>query len=323
METSNYSNPESLAVLTAMVNQTLVEMGRFFQAGGSTQARARFKKTIPAAHERFQAALDDLSEQIFIAKAFLERDYEEIRAEKAAVQPAQDVAMDEPSNRSENDGAQEPPQKIEEVPDTKPLESQLDEEPTTAQEPLTGDKPSQETEGKTVKVEKQEGQSSAPDQSVPGTTEINFDSMLNDTAGGPNEFDLHLDFGDDDIGNQNFLSGTSLGNTGIGGDIGQETDQSGAMASMFSKDGDNIGNGPTGGDAFDLEFQKTGGFPGQDQQAGGQMSNHADDVMAPGESSFDDLFMENENFGGEGLGDQNLLGDDLMNIDELDDNWFT
>jgi hypothetical protein len=64
METSNYSNPESLAVLTAMVNQTLVEMGRFFRAGGSTQARARFKKTIPAAHERFQAALDDLSEQI-------------------------------------------------------------------------------------------------------------------------------------------------------------------------------------------------------------------------------------------------------------------
>jgi hypothetical protein len=45
--------------------------------------------------------------------------------------------------------------------------------------------------------------------------------------------------------------------------------------------------------------------------------------MAPGESSFDDLFMENENFGGEGLGDQNLLGDDLMNINELDDNWFT
>lgn len=39
-------------------------MGRFFRAGGSTQARARFKKTIPAAHERFQAALDDLSEQI-------------------------------------------------------------------------------------------------------------------------------------------------------------------------------------------------------------------------------------------------------------------
>ncbi|KAF4168308.1 hypothetical protein CNMCM6936_002764 [Aspergillus lentulus] len=322
METSNYSNPESLAVLTAMVNQTLVEMGRFFRAGGSTQARARFKKTIPAAHERFQAALDDLSEQIFIAKAFLERDYEGIRAEKAALQPAQEVAMDEPSNRSENEGAQEPPQKIEEVTETKPLESQLDEEPTTVQEPLTGDKPSQETEGKIVKVEKQEGQSSAPDQSVPGTTEINFDSMLNDGGSGPNEFDLHLDFGDDDIGNQNFLSGSSLGNTGIGGDIGQETDQSGAMASMFSKEGDNLGSGPTGGDAFDLEFQKTDGFPGQDQQAGGQMSNNADDVMAPGESSFDDLFMENENFG-EGLGDQNLLGDGLMNINELDDNWFT
>jgi hypothetical protein len=230
--------------------------------------------------------------------------------------------MDEPSNRSENEGAQEPPQKVEEVSETKPLESQLDEEPTTAQEPPAGDKPSQETEGKAVKVEKEEGQSSAPDQSAPGTTEINFDSMLNDT-GGPNEFDLHLDFGDDDIGNQNFLSGSSLGNTGIGGDIGQETDQSGAMASMFSKEGDNLDSGPTGGDAFDSEFQRTDGFTGQDQQAGGQMSNNADDVMAPGESSFDDLFMENENFGGEGLGEENLLGDDMMNINELDDNWFT
>ncbi|RHZ55333.1 uncharacterized protein CDV56_107711 [Aspergillus thermomutatus] len=298
-------------------------MGRFFRAGGSTQSRARFKKAIPAAHERFQAALDDLSEQIFIAKAFLERDYEEIRAKKAALQPAQDVAMDEPSNRLETEGAQEPPQKIEEVSETKPLESQLVEEPATAQEPLAGEKPSQETEGRTIKVEKQEGLPSASDQSVPGTTEINFDSMLNDTGGGPNEFDLHLDFGDDDLGNQNFLSGSGLGNTGIGGDIGQETDQSGAMASMFSKEGNNLGSVPTGGDAFDLEFQKAEGFTGQDQQAGEQMSNNADDVMAPGESSFDDLFMENENFGGEGLGDQNLLGDGLMNINELDDNWFT
>jgi hypothetical protein len=58
------SNPDSLEVLTEMVNQTLIETGRFFQHKGSLQSRAQLKRTIPAAQEQFQSALDNLSEQI-------------------------------------------------------------------------------------------------------------------------------------------------------------------------------------------------------------------------------------------------------------------
>ncbi|WEW61689.1 hypothetical protein PRK78_007181 [Emydomyces testavorans] len=74
---------ESLETLTAMVHQTLIETGRFFRSGGSLQSRAQLKRNLPAVLEQYQLALDNLSEQIFIAKAFLEKDYEAIVARKA------------------------------------------------------------------------------------------------------------------------------------------------------------------------------------------------------------------------------------------------
>nr|KMM71638.1 hypothetical protein CPAG_07941 [Coccidioides posadasii RMSCC 3488] len=55
---------ESLETLTAMVNQTLIETGRFFRNCGSLQSRAQLKRNFPAVHEQYQSALDDLSEQI-------------------------------------------------------------------------------------------------------------------------------------------------------------------------------------------------------------------------------------------------------------------
>jgi hypothetical protein len=75
---------ESLETLTVMVNQSvgqpchqqqinfhpadpslqLIEIGRFFRASGSMQSRVQLKRTLPAAHEQFQSALDNLSEQI-------------------------------------------------------------------------------------------------------------------------------------------------------------------------------------------------------------------------------------------------------------------
>ncbi|KAK2813405.1 hypothetical protein FQN50_000721 [Emmonsiellopsis sp. PD_5] len=100
------SPQESLDTLTAMVNQTLIETGRFFRASGSVRSRAQLKKNIPAAHDQFQSALDNLSEQIvrpippfllifslltsssqFIAKAFLEKDYHAVLQKKAALRP--------------------------------------------------------------------------------------------------------------------------------------------------------------------------------------------------------------------------------------------
>jgi hypothetical protein len=42
----------------------LIETGRFFRSSGSMRSRARLRWAIPDAHERYQMALDDLSEQI-------------------------------------------------------------------------------------------------------------------------------------------------------------------------------------------------------------------------------------------------------------------
>ncbi|EYE95451.1 uncharacterized protein EURHEDRAFT_500139 [Aspergillus ruber CBS 135680] len=309
--TTNYSDPESLATLAATVNQALIETGRFFRSSGSIQSRAQLKRSIPAAHEQFQFALDDLSEQIFLAKAFLERDYEAIRATKTESQTAQDVAMGETMVKPEPETGEQAQEKVEEV-DIKT--EQTTEDVTTNPPVPAATELSQPNESdQPVKIEKPCDTPAVPDQS---TTETKFDTGQNETAGGgKNDFDLHLDFGDDEIGNQNFLSM----NTGGGAN---ETDE--------------FGNSITaGGDAFDLEFEKAGtrGEQQQKQQqqqqqqqqpqpqtgADSQTGEQSEDIIAPGESSFDDLFM-----GSGDMGDQGLLeGDELMNIEELDDNWFT
>lgn len=193
-------------------------------------------------------------------------------------------------------------------------EPQAEEPPPAATEPS---QPEEQPE-KPMKTEK-------PEEPVPSadTTEAKAEPGAND-GGGVNEFDLHLDLGDDEIGNRNFLSG-SFGATATGDGM-PDLDHSAATA---------------GGDAFDMELQKVSGSETEQQQqpsqpepqpppqemtttsqvdgSGGEM---VEDVMGPGESSFDDLFLDSENFGGEG--DQGLLeGDGLMNMSELDDNWFT
>ncbi|EAS27821.1 uncharacterized protein CIMG_09025 [Coccidioides immitis RS] len=83
---------ESLETLTAMVNQTLIETGRFFRTCGSLQSRTQLKRNFPAVHEQYQSALDDLSEQIFIAKAFLEKDYEAIVLRKSTLRASKPLA---------------------------------------------------------------------------------------------------------------------------------------------------------------------------------------------------------------------------------------
>lgn len=117
------------------------------------------------------------------------------------------------------------------------------------------------------------------------TDEINFDSILNETSNdGPNEFDLHLDFGNDDMGNQNFLAQSNY-----------------------------------------LPPQQQPPPPLSDGRP-----SHMEDFGAAGESSFNDLFMDGDDFGGDGGGggggegdtDVNMEGDGLMNLDELDSNWF-
>ncbi|KAA8651909.1 hypothetical protein EYZ11_007346 [Aspergillus tanneri] len=323
MANSDYSNPESLDILTAMVNQTLIETGRFFRSQGSMQSRAQLKRSIPAAHEQFQCALDSLSEQIFIAKAFLERDYDAIKARKAALQPVQEAVRGESSMKQEPEAAPEPEGT---AVDASQIESKSAEDITSAQ-PLTGANITEQGSAETaVKAEKPDETATAPELVLSGPTEINFDSVLNDTGAGANEFDLNLDFGNDDLGNENFLSGSNVdgANTGITDQGGKGGESLANQASDFPGMENQDTSMPTGGDAFDLELQKAEGFSGIDGTQDDLFGGNTEDIMAPGESSFDDLFMESENFGSGGVGDPNLLeGDGLMNINELDDSWFT
>lgn len=196
--------------------------------------------------------------------------------------------------------------------DTEPekVEGKTEEAATTelaqSTEAIPKPQPSEEV---IVKEEKEPGSTGPTEQVSPGATEgLNFDSVLNEA--GPNSFDLNLDFGNDDMGNQAFLSGTAFGAT-----AGTSTDK--PETSLPGEDSTAV---PPSGGAFDLELQNPDGepHPFPDQGTG------AEDIMGPGESSFDDLFMETENLGDSGTGDLNQLeGDSLMNISELDDNWFT
>lgn len=257
-----------------------------------------------------------LTYQQFIAKAFLEKDYEAIRAREAAPQPAEDVAMNDVDQNTTATQVQPSPPQIQPQSQPEPVEKapspekvDLKKEEPSATEPQAGTttdpQPSEEAPVK-EEVENDPGVASLADQGLTGAEGINFDSVLNDSGGG-NSFDLNLDFGNDDMGNQAFLSGSTFG--GPLPDTEKPNASNPAETSIPT---------PSGGGAFDMELQKsdtgTNMFP--EQGTGG------DEMMGPGESNFDDLFMETENFGESG--DLNHLeGDSLMNISELDDNWFS
>ena len=220
----------------------------------------------------------------------------------------------EPQPEPEPDPAVQPPEETQAEVAIK-SEPQPATEDTTTTNPPPAAEPSQPNEAEQpVKTEKPDEAPTISEQQPPAPSEeTKLESGLDDGGGGGvNEFDLHLDFGDDGMGNQNFLSGSNIG-AGIGGDTNEMT-------------ADPSSSVPTGGDAFDMEFEKAEQPQQQQQQQPGtdsQGGDNTEDIMAPGESSFDDLFMGTENFGGEG-GDQGLLeGDGLMNLNELDDNWFT
>ncbi|RAL07657.1 uncharacterized protein BO97DRAFT_244976 [Aspergillus homomorphus CBS 101889] len=328
MAATDFSNPDSLDVLTTTVNQTLVDTARFFNSHEKSQYRAQLRRSIPVAHEQFQIALDNLSEQIFIAKAFLERDYEAIKARKAALHPAQDSVMRDAALKPEPELAPQP--HVSPVVATKmdAIKAEPAEDAPVSKPQIEQDLTQPALADQVIKEDKADDGTSAPaisGQPFTGPDELNFDSMLNDNPG-PNDFDLNLDFGDDEVGNDDFLAGSHL----VPASSGNEgNDQSGNATTGLAGTDNLTGTMPTGGDAFDLELQKAEAFstqvdtltgPPLDGQGGGGL----EDVMAPGESSFDDLFMENDTFGGDGAGDAGLIdGDELVDINELDDSWFT
>lgn len=239
----------------------------------------------------------------FIAKAFLEKDYEAIKA-REAVPLSADVHMKDVDQK-----VVPPPTSKETALDTEPIKVEAKPDDEIA---LEMPKSSEATPGLPAGegVMKEEGEKatntgSADQLMTEANDGLNFDSVLNE-AGGSNSFNLNLDFGDDDMGNQAFLSGTAFSNNAAPDGGKPETSQPPESTTA-----------PAGGDAFDMELQKTEGdpFPGD--------GSTMDDILGPGESSFDDLFMETENIG-DGTGDLNQLeGDSLMNLNDMDDSWFT
>ncbi|KAJ6160601.1 hypothetical protein N7470_003997 [Penicillium chermesinum] len=278
---ASMDNPDSLTELSTLVERTLRDTGRFFRKSGSVASKTQAQRSVPGYYESFQQSLDNLSEQIFIAKAYLEKEYDTIKARESTPR-AQDVAMVEVGQQEKAESPSAEPTK------------------TEAEHPK---------EDVAVKAEQKPETTDHPDQALTdGNDGLNFDSVLNE-AGGSNSFSISLDFGDDDMGNQAFLSGSGLGNSAPSG-----LDQA---ASSQPAENNSSAPVPAGGDAFDMELQRSdgdgNGFPDQNM----------DDLMGPGESNFDDLFLETDNLGGEDSGNANQMeGDSLMNLDELNDDWF-
>lgn len=242
----------------------------------------------------------------FIAKAFLERDYEALKATSAAPQPIEDVAMSDVNQQVEPDIQPPPTEKVEMDTKLEPI-PKLAEAISASHSTPAEIKPDTQS-GDDVVVKKEVDNNAAPGQSFPGTNEdLTFDSVLNDT-GGTNDFGLSLDFNDDDMGNQAFLSGSNFTASGATG---------GADKLSTTQPPGNTLDVPAGGGAFDMELQKTEGDEGNFLQ-----SNSGEDFMGPAESNFDDLFMDTDNFGENGGEFNQLEGDSLMNVNELDDNWF-
>jgi hypothetical protein len=296
-------------------------------------SRTHLQRSIPLYHDSFQNALDNLSEQIvskstisnrltslfrlffcfcfpfsdavqFIAKAFLERDYEALKA-SAAPQPIEDAAMSD-VNQVEPVIQPPPTEKVEMNTELEPMPKS--EEALSANQSAPAEIKPDTQSGDDVIVKKESDNNAAPDQSPPGPNEdLTFDSVLNDT-GGTNDFGLSLDFNDDDMGNQAFLSGSNFTTSGTTGGVDRLN---------ATQPPGNTSDAPAGGGAFDMELQKTEGDDSNFLQG-----NSGEDFMGPAESNFDDLFMDTDNFGENGGDFNQLEGDSLMNVNELDDNWF-
>ncbi|KAJ5486938.1 hypothetical protein N7530_001238 [Penicillium desertorum] len=287
---TSYSNPDSLTELSRIIERTLIDTGRLFRKSGSVPSRTHLQRSIPLYHDSFQNALDNLSEQIFIAKAFLERDYEALKA-SAAPQPIEDAAM---SDVNQVEPAIQPPptEKVEMDTELEPIPKS--EEALSANQSAPAEIKPDTQSGDDVIVKKEGDNNAAPDQSFPDPMKI---SLL-----------IHLDFNDDDMGNQAFLSGSNFTTSGTTGGV----DRLNTTQPLG-----NTSDAPAGGGAFDMELQKTEG-----DDSNFLHSNSGEDFMGPAESNFDDLFMDTDNFGENGGDFNQLEGDSLMNVNELDDNWF-
>ncbi|KAK2755113.1 hypothetical protein FQN54_006642 [Arachnomyces sp. PD_36] len=327
------ANPESLATLSAMVNQTLVETGRFFRSSGSVQSRNQLKRGLPSTHEQFQSALDSLSEQIFIAKAFLEQDYETAKAKRAALATPQPV-LPEKQEGIEDIPMQEAPT-IKQEPSTANAAVPQSNDQPPAQQPQPHPQPPNENPPETSDSTKpipdiKPEPSTQPNDPITATsttnppfpgdaTTMDFDSMFPPGSGDATNLDMTMDFPSDEAGDQNFLAANNL--FGTSDTTNNQNNQPKPQDTMNSllPGLENYANA-----AGELTMNPT---MGNDSSA--QISPTRKDSMSnipPGESNFDDLFMDAGSFaggaGGGGAGEDLLNDDALVEIGDLDDSWL-
>jgi hypothetical protein len=150
-------------------------------------------------------------------------------------------------------------------------------------------------------------------ENIPGLPETGRESL---NFNGPNDFDLSLDFGNDDIENQNFLAGTNFldSSTAAATITGDGMENQGSISSLL-RGLESYATHPTD-DQFNFDFNRLSADASRQQPINDQRNNSQDDMALHGESSFDDLFMEKDNFGGDG--EDSLLGDSM----DLGDSWF-
>lgn len=224
--------------------------------------------------------------------------------------PTEDIAMSEAPVPTMGEQVQETVEKpeptekpIKTEPATMPDSGMLSDQPITSIESVTT------TTTEPIAAVKVDETADKGFQQLPVSMgdEMNFDQMLGTTGQAPNDFDLNFNFTNDEIGDQNFLAGADFGNANatMGGDTNNDNGAN-AISSLLPGLESYASN--NAGDSFNFDLPKLGG------------NGAHDDLMAPGESSFDDLFLEKNDL----EGDNNLLaGDELMSLGELDDSWLS
>lgn len=144
------------------------------------------------------------------------------------------------------------------------------------------------------------------DPPPPGdSTGMNFDSMFPADSGQDGNIDLTMEFPSDEAGDQNFLAGFSVGD-------GQNKSNQDSMGSLLP----GLENYANASGELNMNPPATTD-PAQVSPTRQDSLNNA----PPGESSFDDLFMDAGNFGGSG-GDDDLLNGDSLQIGDLDASWL-
>ncbi|KAI1931151.1 hypothetical protein LOZ65_001350 [Ophidiomyces ophidiicola] len=324
---------QSLEMLTAMVNQTLIETGRFFRSSGSLQSRAQLKRNFPDVHEQYQSALDALSEQIFIAKAFLEKDYEAIVAKRANLRgtrpqaaPPEDGRKDSPvkespvGQASSASSSQNPSESTATLADTAPLTSTVSPTPATTKQalsttptttnagsalslPPTNPAPPptaiKQEPPSTVAPSEQDAEKAPPDINL-SSPDLNMTGAEGQSLPAENPLDFGGAFGPILPGLETYaMAGTDEAAMDLSG-----ADQ---HAPEFSA----IKNEP--GDTTDSLIK-----PHMPAHEGARVDISMEDVPHA-ESTFDDLFIGSAHFATDG-DDLLLQGED---IGDLDDSWFS